>query len=268
MKVAPPGSTNAHYNAHRRVGGLLAILVTTVCISLIVFQVQMGKKAARADTDSVKPNNPKCKGRERVFSILQRATKQSIDEKKCHVPNLLKASRTSRIIKKKKKPSEPLVYNKTTCELSDMCDQLPKWKQVRHNYGEEPVVIGMETCKKYRDSLQGGNATVRIAGLYNAGTHALAAALQDNMPHLNPHNQKQWDVVWGKHVPLKYRNENVWPPEDTVLTPNQILPVVVVRDPFRWMQAMVCTVLYLRTGRAKWWQRKHRSTVSAIFFVY
>jgi hypothetical protein len=69
----------------------------------------------------------------------------------------------------------------------------------------------------------------------------LASALQDNLPHLNPSsNQMNWDVVWGKHVPLKYRNENVWPSQDTVLTPDQILPVVVVRDPFRWMQSMVC----------------------------
>ena len=233
---------------------MLTILFVATTIVTLVFLGQLGSverngsvSSARvvghgATEDMVKAlrSNPKCKGKERVLAMLQRATKQSVDEKKCRVPSLLKVSRSTRRLIKERLP----VYNKTTCALTDMCEQLPQWKQVRYTYGEEPLVIGMETCQKYRESLKGGNSTVRIAGLYNSGTHILASALQDNLPYLNPSsssNQINWDVVWGKHVPLKYRNENVWPPQDTtVLTPDQILPVVVVRDPFRWMQSMVC----------------------------
>ena len=232
---------------HRRSVGMLTALFATTTFVSFVFLGQLGVERNHSSSsghhgatdDMLKAirANPKCKGKERVLGMLQRATKQSVDEKKCRVPTLLKvSSRSSRSLINK----EPPVYNKTTCALSDMCEQLPLWKQVRHTYGEEPVVIGMETCQKYRESLNGGNSTVRIAGLYNSGTHMLAAALQDNLPHLNPSSPMNWDVLWGKHVPLKYRNENVWPLQDTTLTPDQILPVVVVRDPFRWMQSMVC----------------------------
>ena len=243
MKVSPLSNHTNHNAQCRRVVGLLAILFATVC-SWHAFLGQFvlehnGSQTGAAMADSVKEQrNPKCRGKERVLGMLQRAVKQSVDEKKCHIPSLLKLSRSSRHVEVKERP----VYNKTTCTLSDMCEQLPKWNQIQHNYGGEPVVIGMETCQKYRDSLQGAHPTVRIAGLYNTGTHALAAALQDNLSHLNPNNQTHWDVVWGKHVPLKYRNVNVWGPEDTIVTPDQILPIVVVRDPFRWMQAMVCGI--------------------------
>ena len=250
--TAAPNNSNLAHQVQRRIAALLCVLFASVFGSLIWLQGRM----------SVQPvarriQQQQCKGKEHVLSLLQTAVSHSIDPTKCQVPSLFtavrnqKSRKTSKQKHRRNKKLPPLVYNQTTCELTDLCPQFPKWKQVVQAYGKDPVILGMETCPSYRKLLQSKkngvtrpNATVRVAGLYNSGTNALAAALQDNLPHLNSAAagaSMDWDVPWGKHVPLNYRQQKISPGASTTSTTaiEQILPIVVVRDPFRWMQAMV-----------------------------
>jgi hypothetical protein len=124
------------------------------------------------------------------------------------------------------------------------CAKLPTWKEVQNLYGSEaPIVHGLDTCERYREllSAEANNGTrveplLRVAGLYNSGTNALDHTLNSNMESLAKHHHHE--VPWGKHVSpaLKWVNRY---PADNEVSKKHVLPIVLVRDPYRWMQSMV-----------------------------
>jgi len=48
---------------------------------------------------------------------------------------------------------------------------LPKWSKVRELYGDGPVVIGLDSCKKFRETSRLDDASIGIAGMFNTGTY-------------------------------------------------------------------------------------------------
>jgi hypothetical protein len=52
----------------------------------------------------------------------------------------------------------------------------------------------------------------------------------------------KWQVPWGKHMMAKFRLQNVAKREEKT-NKTSVLPVVVVRDPYSWMQSM-CRLHY------------------------
>jgi hypothetical protein len=49
--------------------------------------------------------------------------------------------------------------------------KLPTWSQVRKLYGDKPVVYGLETCERFRNTIPKDDASVGTAGLFNTGTN-------------------------------------------------------------------------------------------------
>jgi len=79
----------------------------------------------------------------------------------------------------------------------------------------------------------------KLAGLWNTGSTALSKLFLRNFEGYNgTWNVQRATVPWGKHTVLKYRYDNTWPPSNRD-SKDHVLPVVVVRDPFRWMTSMV-----------------------------
>jgi hypothetical protein len=103
-------------------------------------------------------------------------------------------------------------------------------------YGDlrQPLIVGMDTCETYRRNVPLERRYTAVAGLFNTGTNAMEFHLEHNM-NLN----STWQVPWGKHrVPALTRLKHVAPRmEGKVQT--DVLPIVMVRDPFHWMQSMV-----------------------------
>jgi hypothetical protein len=121
------------------------------------------------------------------------------------------------------------------------CDSLPTWKEVTDLYGTLPVVYGLDTCEDYRRILkENSNAThqlapdIRVAGLFNTGTNALETLFSLNVKEVSDINAYQIDG--GKHVPPKQEWYSTF---DKFLKRDFELPIVLIRDPFRWMQSMV-----------------------------
>lgn len=141
---------------------------------------------------------------------------------------------------------------------SDHCADLPTWKQVVDFYGPEPVVDGLETsCDAYRTMIvtannnknKNNNSTTvvvpplpRVAGLFNTGTNALAKLLQRNLLKVEELHYFYYDVPWGKHVPY-HKRWNVTLPKHNPTPKSLVLPVVLIRDPYWWMQSM-CKTAY------------------------
>jgi len=149
-----------------------------------------------------------CRGKARLVRILLRAGQEDIDEKKCEV--------------------------------------LPTWKQVTSLYGDEPVVYGLETCEQYRSGLapaaNNGLALQpdpRVDGLFNSGTNAFVDSL--NLNFRTVVDRSEYNIPGNKHVFLENRD---WAAKSgTRSNPLTFLPIVLIRDPFRWMASMVRVIL-------------------------
>lgn len=117
------------------------------------------------------------------------------------------------------------------------CPELPKDEDIFALYGDKPILYGLEFCEAFRKrlSVNANNGTaidpvVRVAGLYNSGTNALQWVVRENLPGKWMENIEKYWVPWHKHFPVGH-----WKGE----IPKELLPVVLVRDPYRWFRSMV-----------------------------
>lgn len=128
--------------------------------------------------------------------------------------------------------------------------RLPTWSQVTELYGDEPVILGTETCQPFRDRVPPNKRFVGVAGQMNTGTNALSKYLANNI-QIKPNRISRgvlWTVPWYKHAwaALKYRYK-YRVPEDH----DKVLAAVMVRDPFFWMQSMCQSPYTLEWNRTK-----------------
>ena len=147
---------------------------------------------------------------------------------------------------------------------------LPTWDQVVDRVGNDgPKILGLETCKAYRDNVPQGKRRLGVAGPFNSGTHYLHEVMSNNCIYKIPGKDTRGNrgvlhqVHWGKHQSPRFRlihntelgssisrkndaikNQNdgkldhpELPPELLELNQN-VLPIVMVRDPFTWFQSM------------------------------
>jgi len=140
----------------------------------------------------------------------------------------------------------------TEAVLATILSLLPTWKEVTDLYGTTPVIYGLETaCSAFQRDIPRDDASVGVSGLFNTGTNPLAMYLSANciMPN-NTHDKAgkgmRWQVPWGKHMLASRKWTNTAGHDDKVNKTN-VLPVVLIRDPYSWMQSM-CKHSYA----AKW----------------
>jgi hypothetical protein len=118
---------------------------------------------------------------------------------------------------------------------------LPLWSSVTKLYGEEPVILGLERCEEFRTTIPLDDASIGTAGMFNTGTNPFAMYVEQNcmMPHNthDKHGGTRWQVPWGKHM-LASRKWTNTAGHDTKTNKTNVLPIVLVRDPFSWMVSM------------------------------
>ena len=112
-----------------------------------------------------------------------------------------------------------------------------------------PIIHGLETCEEFRGATSADPSHRRIApaGMFNTGTNYLSVLLEYNCQ--NPHrvekfrgNAKrghgnEWEVPWGKHTPASYRG-NYSKYKNAKYSIDEVLPVVLIRNPYGWMKSM------------------------------
>jgi hypothetical protein len=126
---------------------------------------------------------------------------------------------------------------------------LPTWETVTKLYGDKPVILGQETCQQFRDNVPVEHRYAGVAGQMNTGTNALAKLLRNNLNV--PENTAEsegilWTVPWYKHswVDLWGRYRYQGPQNHSF-----VLPVVLVRDPYFWMNSMCQSPYTMRWKR-------------------
>jgi hypothetical protein len=120
------------------------------------------------------------------------------------------------------------------------CLQLPLWSQVTSLYGEEPIIIGLETCERYR-SAKNEPPLPRVAGLFNTGTNALERLFNLNFADIGDY--RNYQVFSGKHVTPSKKWLSKLNETDVYGNFSRHFPVTLIKDPFRWMQSM-CKLHY------------------------
>lgn len=92
-----------------------------------------------------------------------------------------------------------------------------------------------EWCDVYRSRVAPKDRLLGVAGMFNTGTNYLEIILNNNI--LNVEQDILWQVPWGKHR-MEYVKNNHTAPEMDIYNKDNVLPIVVIRDPFPWMQSM------------------------------
>ena len=150
-----------------------------------------------------------------------------------------------------------LLLEEAGVELTpEMEANLPTWSQVREVVGSAPVLLGLESCPKFRETVPPLERMLGAAGMFNTGTNLVTRLLKENCEiperrqQAGPHTSKEkygmrWQVPWGKHTPVKFRNEHSTR-QATAINKDYILPVVTIRHPYSWFGSM-CKNQYTAT---------------------
>lgn len=118
--------------------------------------------------------------------------------------------------------------------------EIPPWWQILDNYGNEPIILGLERCEKFRERVH--RRHVGPAGLFSTGTNLLQQLLFDNCipaPPLKrrPRQFNLYQAPWGKHNPASARLFHIAKNQEA-RNQSATLPVVAVRHPYTWLYAL------------------------------
>jgi hypothetical protein len=122
--------------------------------------------------------------------------------------------------------------------------QLPTWTHVLKEYGDHPLVYGLERCENFTSNRDMSVSFFGIAGTFNSGTNLLAELLIQNC-QITERMEKfgelqkgiRWQVPWGKHTPVQFREEHVTTTDKEVPLENSF-PMITIRDPYSWLLSM------------------------------
>lgn len=123
----------------------------------------------------------------------------------------------------------------------EVLQKLPLFNTIQDLYGPGPVLVGTETCQAFRESVPKEEASLGVAGMFNTGTNLMALYLEANCKMPFSKNRKnhgiRWQVPWGKHILASLKWINTAGHEERT-DKSTVLPIVIVRDPYSWMESM------------------------------
>jgi hypothetical protein len=142
--------------------------------------------------------------------------------------------------------NNPLIQNLIDAGMSlanttALASKLPSWGEVVDRFGPAPRILGLETCQAFNDKVPKRQRMLAPAGTFNTGTNLLAQLLELNCKIETGRPRKtgmEWQVNWGKHQPPRFRFDNQ---VHGNIHNEYMMPVVMVRDPYGWMQGMCKT---------------------------
>ncbi len=164
-------------------------------------------------------------------------------KKKRHFLNDLKAASGTSIstavtIPVKNRTIAYLLENVGLEATPDLIEQFPPMKEISALYGDDVIIPGLlETCEVYRNAVALEDRHTGPAGMFNSGTNLLYTLLMENCQLPNKRFGIVWQVPWGKHTPLSWKHRN-FPKHWLSVEHDDVLPVVVIKDPYTWLRSM------------------------------
>ena len=123
----------------------------------------------------------------------------------------------------------------------DTIRKLPSYHRLTQLYGNETIIYNEESCSTYRQRVPYEQRYAGVAGMFNTGTNLLDFLLKDNLQMIDTHDNLNYVsramVPWGKHRNPQLRGV-YWAPEFENDDPYSVLPVVMIRDPYQFLQSL------------------------------
>lgn len=209
---------------------MLLVLLVVVVFEIVVFEVYHSHRLSPAtrdgDTTKVDVSPPKSKTTNIESVVADAAAKPKTRPK-----DFDENSPAVRVLRK------------AGVEITDeLKASLPTSAEIEELYGEQPVILGLDQCQSFRDAVKPEDSFIAVAGIFNTGTNLLSQFLQDNCV-ITEKFQKlgkpgiRGQVAWGKHTPVDLR-ETHKAKEGINIDIHATLPILVVKDPYTWMQSM------------------------------
>ena len=128
--------------------------------------------------------------------------------------------------------------NNSNTNTNNITNSLPQvYTAMMEQYGNDlsvPIVHGMERCTTYQQMVPIVEQRITaVAGMFNTGTNAMEYHLRENLNMI----QSVWQVPWGKHRVPYVRLHHIAPGMNAIRQ-EHVLPIILIRDPFHWMQSM------------------------------
>jgi len=136
-------------------------------------------------------------------------------------------------------------------------ERLPTWEQVVAQYGSIPILVkghDGRACERFQASVPAERRMLGSAGMFSSGTNLVTQLLKQNcqIPErvalygekaTKEQHGMRWQVPWGKHTDVgtstNFRDAHLTDQAAAKgIDRNDILPVVTIRDPWRWMSSM------------------------------
>ena len=141
------------------------------------------------------------------------------------------------------------IFREAGVELDESeLHDLPTWDEIVSLVGEAPIVHGLDTCAKFRQTVPPLERNLGAAGMFNTGTNLVTQLLKENckiperVEKYGPKASREahgirWQVSWGKHTPARFKWDHATDHAKDI-DKTSILPVVTIRDPYNWMASM------------------------------
>ncbi|KAL3799562.1 hypothetical protein HJC23_008689 [Cyclotella cryptica] len=128
----------------------------------------------------------------------------------------------------------------------ETASRLPTWEDVVSQYGEKPIIHGLEKCETYRNMVKPEDRMIGPAGIFNTGTNLFFQLMKENCDikeaaHSTSHKEPRkngirYQVPWGKHNPVsKHRFKNAAKAWGEGIKQDDVMPFVLIKDPYHWM---------------------------------
>lgn len=120
--------------------------------------------------------------------------------------------------------------------------------QIVDLYGDKAVIVGKEDCAAFCARVPTAKRRLAVAGMFNTGTNLLDTQMQKNIRIMpGGTGTSLWQVPWGKHRTADVKWSHTAATMEKI-DKNDVLPVVIIRDPFSWLQSM-CAHPYAASWR-------------------
>lgn len=182
------------------------------------------------------------------YTTVQRPASPAnlLQQHKIQAPHNLSSNRSQR--RRGKTPIVNILLEAGVTVDNTLLQKLPSWEQVSSLYGESPVLVGLSSCASFRSKIPEARRMIGAAGMFSTGTNLVTQLLKQNcqiparVALYGPNATKEqhgmrWQVPWGKHTDLTFREAHSTAKAKDI-NKNDILPVVTIRNPWRWMQSM------------------------------
>ena len=73
------------------------------------------------------------------------------------------------------------VFSKAGIKLSEaQLNEFPTWGEIREEVGDAPIIVGLETCEVFRNSIPPVNRSIGSLGMFNSGTNLVTKLVKQN----------------------------------------------------------------------------------------